>query len=101
MAPLHGATLTDGVRGQLSASAHPARRAARVPAGQPKNASPSGARSAGQSASLETPAHFATLPIVTRRAKTTGLVRAAHRAGRPKGSANMAVSSRKLHHLHP
>ena len=29
-----------------------------MPAGQPKNAAPSGARSAGQSASLENPAHF-------------------------------------------
>jgi hypothetical protein len=53
--------------------------------GQLKNAAPS--RSvAGQSATLEYPAHFTALPIVTRRAKTTGLVRAANRAGRPKGS---------------
>ncbi len=61
-----------------------------MPAGQLKNAAPSGARSAGQSASLENPAHLPTLPIVTRRAKTTGLVRAANRAGRLKGSANHA-----------
>lgn len=46
-----------------------------------KNAAPSGAHSAGQSASLENPAHSPTLPIVTRRAKTTGLVRVANRAG--------------------
>jgi hypothetical protein len=30
---------------------------------------------AGKSASLDSPAHFHTLPIVTRGAKTTGLVR--------------------------
>jgi len=30
---------------------------------------------AGKSASLDSPAHFHTLPIVTRRAKTKGLVR--------------------------
>jgi hypothetical protein len=58
-----------------------------VPAGQLKNAAPSGARSAGKSATLENPAHLPTLPIVTRRAKTTGLVRVANRAGCPKGSA--------------
>ena len=57
-APLHGATPPDGVRAQLCASAHPARREARVPAGQLKNAAPSGARSAGQSATLENPAHL-------------------------------------------
>jgi hypothetical protein len=37
-----------------------------VPAGQLKNAVPSGARSAGQSATLENPAHFPALLIVTR-----------------------------------
>jgi tryptophanyl-tRNA synthetase len=37
-----------------------------VPAGQFKNAAPSGARSAGQSATSENPAHYPTLPIVTR-----------------------------------
>ena len=57
-APLHGATPTDGVRGQSSASAHPARREARVPAGQHENAAPLGARSAGQSAPVENPAHL-------------------------------------------
>ena len=71
---------------QRETSGRPARREARVPAGQLKNTAPLGARSAGQSATLENPAHFLTLPIVTRRAKTTGLVRAANRAGRPKGS---------------
>lgn len=35
-----------------------ARREARVPAGQNKNAAPSGARSAGESATSETPAHL-------------------------------------------
>ena len=59
-----------------------------MPAGQLKNAAPSGARSAEQSATLEYPAHFTALPIVTRRAKATGLVRTAHRAGCPKGSAH-------------
>jgi hypothetical protein len=57
-----------------------------VPAGQPKNTAPSRS-AAGKSASSEIPAHFPSLPIVTRRAKTTGLVSAAHRAGRPKGSS--------------
>jgi hypothetical protein len=52
-----------------------------VPAGQLKNAAPSGARSAGQSATLENPAHFLALLIVTGTAKTLGLVRAANRAG--------------------
>ena len=37
-----------------------------MPAGQLKNAAPSGARSAGQSATLEIPAHFSALLIVTR-----------------------------------
>jgi hypothetical protein len=46
-----------------------------------KNAAPSGARSAGKSATSEIPAHYLTLLIVTRRAKTTGLVRTANRAG--------------------
>ncbi len=57
-----------------------------MPAGQLKSAAPSGAHSAGQSATLEIPAHFLALPIVTRRAETTGLVRAAHRAGCPMGA---------------
>lgn len=39
-APLHGATPTDGVRAHLCASAHPARREARVPAGQHKTPHP-------------------------------------------------------------
>ena len=79
-APLRGATPPDGVRAQLCASAHRARREARVPAGQLKNAAPS--RSAvGKSATLKNPAHFPALPIVTRRAETIGLVRTAHRAG--------------------
>jgi hypothetical protein len=47
----------------------------------PKTPHPQGARSAGKSATLENPAHFLALPIVTQRAKTTGLVCAAHRAG--------------------
>jgi hypothetical protein len=51
-----------------------------VPAGQLKNAAPSGARSAGKSATSENPAQlvfhvFLMLLIVTHRAKTTGLVR--------------------------
>jgi hypothetical protein len=40
-----------------------------------KTPHPQGARSAGKSATLETPAHHPTLLTVTRRAKTTGLVR--------------------------
>jgi hypothetical protein len=40
-----------------------------------KKAAPSGAQSAGKSATLKLPAHHPTLLIVTRRAKTTGLVR--------------------------
>ena len=62
-----------------------------MPAGQLKSAAPSGAHSAGQSATLEIPAHFLALPIVTRRAETTGLVRAAHRAGCPKGSGQCVL----------
>lgn len=65
-APLHGATPPDGVRAGLCASAHPVRREARVPAGQHKEAAPSGAQSAGKSASLNLPAHQLPLPIVTR-----------------------------------
>lgn len=38
------------------------------------------------------PAHFCALLIVTGTAKTTGLVREAHRAGRPKGSAQILIS---------
>ena len=37
-----------------------------MPAGQIKKAAPSGARSAGQSATSANPAHFPALPIVTR-----------------------------------
>ena len=49
-----------------------------MPAGQFKNAAPSGAHSAGQSATSENPAHLwelapFTLLIVTGTAKTTGL----------------------------
>ena len=73
--PCNGATPTRVLRRQASpgrmlrASAAPAkgrravergraaRREARVPAGQFKNAAPSGARSAGQSASSKNPAH--------------------------------------------
>ena len=73
-APLHGATPTNGVRAQLCASAHRARRDASVPAGQSKNAPPS--RSvAGKSATSENPAHFPALLIVTGTARTSGLVR--------------------------
>ena len=86
-APLHGATPPDGVRAQLCASAHPARREARVPAGQNKNAAPSRS-AAGKSATLKTPAPLPALPIVTRRAKTTGLVRAANRAGCRQAASN-------------
>jgi hypothetical protein len=53
-------------RSERASGAHPARREARAPAGQHKDAAPSGARSVGQSASLNLPAHHAPLPIVTR-----------------------------------
>jgi hypothetical protein len=59
--------------------------AARAPAGQSKDLAPSSSASV-KGATLENPAHFPALPIVTRRAMTTGLIRAANRAGRPKGS---------------
>ena len=100
-APLHGATQPSGVAGSEAGTrllsrrgsaaspresatvARPARREARVPAGQLKNAAPSrSALSAGKSATLENPAHFPALLIVTGTAKTMGLVRAANRAGR-------------------
>ena len=67
-------------RSECASVARPARREARVPAGQPKDSAPSRSE-AGKSAALNNPAHFPTLPIVTRRAKTTGLVRVANRAG--------------------
>ena len=104
-APSHGATPPDGVaasgagtrllsQGDSAASprestpvARPARREARVPAGQTKDSAPSRS-AAGKSATSEYPAHFTALLIVTGTAKTTGLVRAAHRAGCPKGSAH-------------
>ena len=103
-APLHGAPPTGGVaasramtrlsrhrrsaasRSACASAARTTRREARVPAGQDKKAAPSRARSAGQSASAKNPAPLPSLPIVTRRAKTTGLVRIANRAGCPKGS---------------
>ena len=56
----------DALRADLWASGRPASREARVPAGQHKNAAPLGAQSAGQSATSALPAHFLTLPIVTR-----------------------------------
>ena len=59
----------------------------------PKTPHPQGARSAGKNATLENLAHFPALPIVTRRAKTTGLVRAAHRAGCPQGSGQTVILS--------
>jgi hypothetical protein len=102
-APLHGATPTGDVaasraptrplrhrrsadsRSECASGARTARREARAPAGQLKDSAPSRS-AAGKSAPSENPAHQPTLPIVTQRAKTTGLVRAARRAGRPKGS---------------
>ena len=78
MVPSHGAMQTDALRRQArhartlwrsrsSASGRPRRptarvrqeREARAPAGQRKDAAPLGARSAGQSAPLNHPAHFA------------------------------------------
>lgn len=57
---------SDALRAGLWASGRPASREARVPAGQDKNAAPLGARSAGQCASLNPPAHLPPLPIVTQ-----------------------------------
>jgi hypothetical protein len=60
------------------------RRAARVPAGQPKDAAPSRSariRAAGKSAPFKAPAQYSALLIATQRAKTQDLVRVAHRAG--------------------
>ena len=103
MAPSHGATPPDALPSghrccaksaappcprQREASGRPARREVRVPAGQLKNAAPSGARRAGQSATSENPAHFSALPIVTGTAKTLGLVREVHRAGRRQAASN-------------
>jgi hypothetical protein len=102
-APSHGATQTRGVAAsqagtrllsqRVSAAspcesapvARPARREARVPAGQPKDFAPSRS-TAGKSATSKNPAHLKalapfTLLIVTGTAKTKGLVRAANRAG--------------------
>ncbi len=105
-APSHGATQTGGVAEseagtrllsqRVSAAspresapvARPARREARVPAGQLKNTAPSGARRVGQSATSENPAHFSALPILTGTAKTLGLVREVHRAGRRQAASN-------------
>ncbi len=61
-----------------------------MPAGQLKSAAPSGARSAGQSAPLETPAHFFALLIVTGTAKTLGLVRAS-------GLSRLPVRAAQIH----
>ena len=57
-APLHGVTPPDGLRADLWASGRPARKEARVRAGQLKNAAPLGARSAGQSAAVAFPLNF-------------------------------------------
>jgi hypothetical protein len=85
-------------RSERASVARPARREARAPAGQHKNAAPLGAHSAGLSASLDHPAQLtvALLPICSRSspewAGTTGPVRAADRAGCPQGSACPRIS---------
>ncbi len=66
LAPLHGATQADALRAGLWASGRPTSSDTRVPAGQFKNAAPSGARSAGQSASSALPVQLPSLLIVTR-----------------------------------
>ena len=53
-------------RSERARGAHSASREARAPAGQHQDTAPSGARSAGQSASLNLPAQSSPLPIVTR-----------------------------------
>ena len=98
-APLHGAAPTDGARAQLCASAHPARREARAPAGPPKNTAPSKS-AAEKSAALHPPSHFPTLLIDTGTDKTTGLVSAADRAGCPKCS-QMERSHKRLRYSTP
>jgi hypothetical protein len=93
-APSHGATragevTASQVRGKAvarkrcaaaaiarAAGARPARREAREPAGQHKDAAPSGARSAGQSASANPPAHFSAPDRHPNGAETAGSVRA-------------------------
>jgi hypothetical protein len=75
-------------RSESASGAHPARREARAPAGQPENTAPSGACSAGQSATLGFPLIITCSRSLPEWAETTGSVRAADRAGRPKGSAS-------------
>ena len=102
--PSHGATPTGDVsasrahdkavapkvqrrcRSESASGAHPARREARAPAGQLKNTAPSGARSAGQSATTDLPAHQPCSRSSPERDETSGSVRVADRAGRPLGS---------------
>ena len=73
-APLHGATQTDVLRAGLWASGRPARKEARVPAVQRKNAAPSGLRSTGQSASAIIPAQLSRSRSSPEWAGTTGPV---------------------------
>ena len=65
-APLHGVTPPHGLRPDLWASGRPARKEARVLAGQRINAAPLGAQSAGKSATIANPAQSDLLLIVTR-----------------------------------
>lgn len=75
----------DVLRPGLWASGRPARREARVPAGQLKDAAPSGARSAGQSATLESPAH---LQRAARAALAPAIVTVRPRRQRRLGGAS-------------
>ena len=76
----------DVLRAGLWASGRPARREAREPAGQPKNAAPQGAQSAGQSATLEIPAHL-------QRAVRTALA-PCDRYRRPRRGSRLGGASR-------
>jgi hypothetical protein len=91
--PSHGATQTGDVpaqaegatrllseaqrrrRSERASGAHPTRREARAPAGQRKDAAPTGARSAGQSASLSLPVRPPRSRSSPEWAGTTGPVR--------------------------
>ncbi len=99
MAPLHGATRTGGVtasrardkavarqrsaasRSERASGPRPARREARAPAGQHENAAPLGARSAEQSASLNSPAQLTAALLSSRHAIVTDWPRRQRRLG--------------------
>jgi hypothetical protein len=87
----------DALRAGLWASGRPVSREAGVPAGQHKNAAPLGARSAGQSATLENPAHHPLLPIVTRMGRDyrPGLRRQIERVARRAATTGIKLRARR------